>query len=66
MERVAHRIVVALALADAGYIKRQRNGRRNHYTTNAHLPLSDPIAREQNIGALLNTLTVKHAVPATG
>jgi hypothetical protein len=60
-ERAAHRIVVALA--DAGYIKRQRNGRRNHHTINAHLPLPDPIAREQNIGALLKTLTVKHRSP---
>jgi hypothetical protein len=49
--------------ADAGYITRQRNGRRNHYTINAHLPLPDPIAREQNIGELLNILTVTHASP---
>jgi len=53
-ERAAHRIVVALA--DAGYITRQRNGRRNHYTINAHLPLPDPIARDQNIGELLKIL----------
>ena len=58
-ERAAHRIVVALA--DAGYITRQRNGRRNHYTINAHLPLPDAIAREQNIGELLKILNVKHA-----
>ena len=58
-ERAAHRIVVALA--DAGYIERQRNGRRNHYTINAHLPLPDAIAREQNIGELLKILTVTHA-----
>jgi hypothetical protein len=60
-ERAAHRIVVALA--DAGYITRQRNGRRNHYTINAHLPLPDPIAREQSIGELLKILTVTHASP---
>jgi len=54
-ERATHRIVVELATA--GYITRQRNGRRNHYTINAHLPLSDPIAREQNIGQLLELLT---------
>ena len=49
--------------ADAGYITRQRNGRRNHYTINAHLPLPDPIAREQNIGALLKILTATPASP---
>jgi MarR family len=54
-ERAAHRIVVELA--DAGYITRRRNGRRNHYTINTHFPLPDPIAREQNVGVLLAILT---------
>jgi MarR family len=54
-ERAAHRIVVELA--DAGYITRERNGRRNHYTINTHFPLPDPIAREQNVGELLAILT---------
>ena len=54
-ERAAHRIVVELA--DAGYITRRRNGRRNHYTINAHFPLPDPIARERNVGELLAILT---------
>lgn len=53
-ERAAHRIVVELA--DAGYITRERNGRRNHYTINAHFPLPDPIAREKNVGELLAIL----------
>jgi DNA-binding MarR family transcriptional regulator len=53
-ERAAHRIVVELAAA--GYITRQRNGRRNQYTVNAHLPVHDPIAREQNVGQLLEIL----------
>jgi predicted transcriptional regulator len=54
-ERAAHRIVAELA--DAGYITRERNGRRNRYTINAHYPLPDPIAREQNVGELLAILT---------
>jgi hypothetical protein len=54
-ERAAHRIVVELA--DAGYITRRRTGRRNHYTINAHFPLPDPVAREQNVGELLAILT---------
>ncbi len=58
-ERAAHRIVVALIAA--GYITRQRTGRRNRYTINAHLPLPDAIAREQSIGELLETLTATHA-----
>jgi DNA-binding IclR family transcriptional regulator len=53
-ERAAHRIVVELAAA--GYISRRRDGRRNHYTIQSHLPLPDRLAREQNIGHLLATL----------
>src|SRR5579884_3613240 len=55
IERAAHHIVAELA--DAGYITRERNGRRNHYTINAHFPLPDPIAHEQNVGELLAILT---------
>ena len=47
-ERAAHRIVAELA--SAGYISRERKGRRNHYTIKAHLPLPDPLASEQKIG----------------
>ena len=54
-ERAAHRIVVELA--DAGYITRARNGRRNTYTVNARSQLPDPIARGQNVGELLEILT---------
>lgn len=57
-ERAAHRIVAELA--DAGYITRQRNGRRNQYTINTELPLPDQIARERNIGELLEILTATH------
>ena len=67
-ERAAHRIVVELA--DAGYVTRERNGRRNRYTINTHFPLPDPIAREQNIGELLAILTrpptAKRRVDRTG
>jgi len=54
-ERAAHRIVTELAAA--GYISRERNGRRNNYTINAHLPLPDAIARGQSIDELLAILT---------
>jgi MarR family len=63
-ERAAHRIVTELA--DAGYITRQRNGRRNQYTINTTLPLPDPIAREQNVGELLEILTGPPRTKRTG
>jgi predicted transcriptional regulator len=53
-ERAAHHIVVELV--DAGYISRERNGRRVHYTIQSHLPLPDPLAHEQKIGDLLSVL----------
>jgi DNA-binding IclR family transcriptional regulator len=58
-ERAAHRIVTELAAA--GYISRARNGRRNHYTIHAHLPLPDRLAREQSVGDLLAILSARTA-----
>jgi predicted transcriptional regulator len=58
-ERAAHRIVVELA--DAGYITRERNGRRNRYTVNAQFPIPDPIAPQQSMGELLAILTAPAA-----
>lgn len=57
-ERAAHRIVTELAAA--GYITRRRNGRRNTYSINAHSPLPDPIAPEQNVGELLEIVTATY------
>ena len=54
-ERAAHRIVAELTAA--GYISRQREGRRNRYTIKSHLPVPDPLARDQKIGDLLAVLT---------
>ena len=56
-ERAAHRIVGDLAAA--GYISRKPNGRRNRYTIQAHVPLPDPLAREQKIGDLLAILAAQ-------
>jgi predicted transcriptional regulator len=53
-ERAAHRIVGELA--DAGYVRRDRNGRRNRYTITSHLGLPDPLARDRSIGDLLSVL----------
>jgi DNA-binding Lrp family transcriptional regulator len=54
-ERAAHRIVGELV--DAGYISRERDGRRNRYTIRAHLPVPDTLAHDQKIGDLLHVLT---------
>jgi hypothetical protein len=54
-ERAAHRIVGELTAA--GYVTRERNGRRNRYTINAEHPVHDPIARDRNLGHLIEILT---------
>ena len=51
-ERAAQRIVAALV--DAGYLVRERDGRRNRYTINA--PPGDPISRDQNVEDLVKIL----------
>ena len=53
-ERAAHRIVGDLVAA--GYLGRERTGRRNQYTVHADLPVPDPLARGQRVGDLLSVL----------
>ena len=53
-ERTAHGIIADLA--NAGYVVKQRDGRRNRYQIRANLPLSEPSARELPIGEVLRLL----------
>jgi DNA-binding MarR family transcriptional regulator len=53
-ERAAHRLLGELA--EAGYVSRERNGRRNRYKVNTRLRLPDPLARSQRVGELLKIL----------
>ena len=53
-ERAAHRIVAELS--EAGYITRDRRGRRNHYAIRHDLPLPDGVAPNRRIGDLLDLL----------
>ena len=50
-ERSAHGIVTDLA--EAGYVIRQKDGRRNRYRIQAHLPVPEPGTREPAIGEIL-------------
>ncbi len=53
-ERAAHGIVTDLTAA--GYIVKQKNGRRNRYQIQAHLPLPEPTRRERTVGDVLALL----------
>ena len=52
-ERAAQRIVTELE--EAGYLERERDGRRNIYRLNTGMPLRHPLDRDHRIGELLTT-----------
>jgi len=53
-ERAAQRIVSELI--DAGYVSRERVGRRNHYVVNPELKMRHPSQRDHEVGGLLELL----------
>ena len=54
-ERSAYAIVTDLT--SAGYVGKHKDGRRNRYQIQAHLPLPEPVSRQATIGELLGLLT---------
>ena len=60
-ERSAHGIVTDLA--EGGYVVKHKDGRRNRYQIQAHMPLREPSSREPAIGEVLALLT--GAAPAS-
>jgi DNA-binding MarR family transcriptional regulator len=53
-ERTAYDIVTDLT--EGGYVVKEKDGRRNRYQIQAHLPLREAITRERTIGEVLNLL----------
>jgi DNA-binding IclR family transcriptional regulator len=53
-ERSAFGIVTDLTTA--GYVVKEKEGRRNRYRIQAHLPLPEAIGRERTIGEVLKLL----------
>ena len=54
-ERSAFGIITDLVTA--GYVVKEKDGRRNRYHIQAHLPLPEPTARERTVGEVLALLT---------
>ena len=50
-ERTAYGIVADLT--ESGYVVKEKDGRRNRYHIQEHLPLRDSISRERTIGEVL-------------
>lgn len=53
-ERTAYGIVADLA--EAGYVVKEKDGRRNRYRIQTHLPLRDAVSRGRTIGEVLDLL----------
>lgn len=53
-ERSAYGIVSDLTAA--GYVLKEKDGRRNRYQIQVHLPLPDPTGRERTVGEILDLL----------
>jgi DNA-binding transcriptional ArsR family regulator len=53
-ERRAFGIVTYLT--DAGYVVKEKDGRRNRYRIQNHLPLPEAVGRERTIGEMLELL----------
>jgi hypothetical protein len=60
-ERSAYGIVTDLTAA--GYVVKQKDGRRNRYQIQAHLPLPEPASQEPAIGEVLALLAGAGARP---
>ena len=54
-ERTAYGIVTDLT--EAGYVVKHKDGRRNRYQIQTHLPLPEPASREHTIGEILALLS---------
>jgi len=54
-ERSAFGIIADLV--EAGYVVKEKDGRRNRYHIQAHLPLPESTARERTVGEVLALLT---------
>ena len=44
-------------LVQAGYVVKEKTGRRNRYHVQTHLPLPEPDGRERTVGEILAVLT---------
>ncbi len=57
-ERRAHGIITDLA--EAGYVITQKDGRRNRYQIQAHLPVPEPGTREPAVGEVVALFATQH------
>jgi DNA-binding transcriptional ArsR family regulator len=61
-ERTAYGIITDLV--EAGYVVKEKDGRRNRYDIQTHLPLPELVGRERTIGEVLAVLTGDRTIPS--
>jgi predicted transcriptional regulator len=54
-ERAAQRIIAELV--EAGYLEKERSGRRNSYKIRTNRPLRHPLERDHQVGELLDAVS---------
>jgi MarR family len=57
-------LAILTGLVEAGYVVKEKNGRRNRYHVQAHLPLPEPDGRERTVGEI-PALPARTGTPAT-
>jgi len=57
-ERSAYGIVTDLT--EGGYVVKEKDGRRNRYQIQAHLPVPEPGTREPAVGEVVALFTARH------
>ncbi|HEX2904530.1 MAG TPA: winged helix-turn-helix domain-containing protein [Jatrophihabitans sp.] len=62
-ERAAQAIVSDLV--EAGYVRRERIGRRNRYTIDESKPVRHPNEQPHSVGELLRAVAAERGVPTT-
>ncbi len=60
-ERAVQRIIAELE--EAGYLVRERTGRRNRYRVNPDLPLRHPLEAHRTVGAVIGSIVRTRRVP---
>jgi DNA-binding Lrp family transcriptional regulator len=53
-------------LEDAGYVRRERIGRRNHYHVVGELPLRHPLERDHTIDEILSAVNRRGGIARSG
>lgn len=60
-ERTAFGLVTDLA--SAGYVVKEKEGRRNRYRVRTDLPIEDPATRDRTVGEIVDLLAERRRAP---